>query len=97
MPSAQIRIHLGGNDRASHTFLRVTHPDGHWTEYRLAGTDSRKKLVLLDDLSRRARATLYDADVGGPVQPLSASQYRSLMSRTQNAGKVFLQCGNVAR
>lgn len=84
MPSAQIRIHLGGNDRSSQAFMRVTHPDGEWTEYCLAGSAETRELLLLDESGRRARASLCHADIGGPVQPLSATQYRTLMASTRH-------------
>jgi hypothetical protein len=84
MPSAQIRIHLGGNDRASQAFMRVTHPDGEWTEYRLAASADTKELLLVDAPGRQVRAALSHADISGPVQPLSAAQYRALMASTRH-------------
>ncbi|WP_050462079.1 hypothetical protein [Herbaspirillum autotrophicum] len=83
MPSAQIRIHLGGNDRASQAFMRVTHPDGEWTEYHLTGSAGTNALLLIDEPGRQARAALCHADIGGPVQPLSIVEYRTLMASTR--------------
>lgn len=85
MLSVQIRIHLGGNDRASRTHMRITYPDGQWREYCLAEGDDTK-LLLLDERSRQARTALCHIDIGGPVQSLSMAQYHRLMAAICRTG-----------